>query len=423
MKTASTLFARLALCLIAAGVALGVGTPSEVRLTPPSQLIPAGLFGMHIHHLATTTPWPVVRFANWRLWDAHVNWPDLEPVRGKWDFKTLDLYLDMAGQHHVDLLLPLALSPPWASARPDERSNYALGNAAEPKDMSDWRDYVRTVGTRYKGRVHEYEIWNEPNVKGFWSGSTEQMVELVREAAKVLKQVDPNIRLISPSATGPHGVEWLDQFLAAGGGAYADVIGYHFYVTPNPPEEMVAMVSDVRRVMKKYGVNDKPVWDTETGWGIQNQLSKVGPGWYGTPISIEDAAAYVARAYVLLWASGVARFYWYAWDNGNAGLTERDGKTLKAPAQAYGELEDWLLGAVMKSCASDETDTWTCEISRGDTYRAWVLWNPNTVRRFTPPATWKIVQVRELPGEVHKLVRGEQADIGPTPSLFENRSR
>src|SRR5258708_39769235 len=118
---------------------------AQIRLNPTGNPIPPIFFGMHIHHMLTgaaqPTPWPAIPFGSWRLWDAYVVWPALEPEKGKWNFSTLDKYVAMAEEHHVEILLTLGLTPPWASTRPEEKSGYSPGNAAEPKNMSDWQDF------------------------------------------------------------------------------------------------------------------------------------------------------------------------------------------------------------------------------------------------------------------------------------------
>jgi len=97
---------------------------SSIDLQPPAGAIPATYFGLHIHRATTTTPWPVIPFGAWRLWDAGVSWSDLEPRNSNWDFRLLDQYVTLAQKHNVDLLLPLGFTPTWASARPNEISSY-----------------------------------------------------------------------------------------------------------------------------------------------------------------------------------------------------------------------------------------------------------------------------------------------------------
>lgn len=383
--------------------------------------IPATLFGMHMHHLveqppqvSTKTPWPAVSFSTWRLWDAYVAWSNLEPKKGEWNFKTLDKYLELAKKHQVEILLPLALSPKWASARPQEPSAYGSysGAAAEPKNIEDWRNYVRTVATRYKGRIHYYELWNEANWYHYFTGTIDQMLELSREAYQILKEVDPSITVVSPSPANlsGEGLSWLDEFLTKGGGDYVDVIGYHFYFHVNPPEKIVPLIRKAREIMAKHGQGDKPLWNTEAGWSQPKPFP-----------SDEQGAAYVARSYILNWDSGVSRFYWYAWDNRDwvsLYMTEPDIKTLKPAAKAYAEVQKWLVGAQMSACQSNGQQTWTCPLTRPGGYRGWIVWNPDRQMEFQVPENWRIKQVRELSGDRRNL-RGSRIEIGPRPLLFE----
>jgi hypothetical protein len=401
------------------------GVQIQESLQPPQATIPLSLFGMHFHRLATTTPWPENEpIGNWRLLAAYVDWPNLEPSRDKYDFEKLDLYLKLAEQHHVTVILPLVLTPNWASSRPNEPSSYAPGNAAEPKDMADWRDFVRTVGTRYKGRIHEFEIWNEPNLKEFYSGSIPQLVEMARIAYTTLKEIDPSNTVSSPPITSGYGVSWLDSYLKAGGKNYADVIGYHLYVNPKPPELMVPLIKQVKAVMQSNGIGDRPFWNTESGWAIQNAQSAVtaasGSGFNSTVLPLDVASAYVARAYILSWASGVSRFYWYAWDDGIMGLTEADGKTLKPPAIAYREVENWLVGSRMTTCGADQVGNWTCQITRDSGYRGWIVWNPDHSVDFHTPNAWEAREERNLSGTAQKLAIGQSIQIGQAPVLIQN---
>ena len=238
-----------------------------VRTPTPASTIPHTYFGMHIHGMVTPRPgntrpagWPTVPFGSWRLLAAYVDWPQLEPARGQWNFAALDRYLQLAEQHHVEVLLPLVLSPAWASSRPNEKSSYSPGNAAPPANLDDWQTYVRTVATRYKGRISDYEIWNEPSVRTFFSGTPDEMVALTREASRILKEVDPRNVVVSPSAA-EGGTSWLDQFLAAGGGKYVNVIGYHFYVRHDPEAMVPAHWAKVKEYASGKGLH------LETGTG------------------------------------------------------------------------------------------------------------------------------------------------------------
>lgn len=408
-------FSRRAMLLGLAGAgclagltAMGMGGGMAGRqIKPPAGAIPRSYFGLHMHRADAGTPWPPVGFGSWRLWDAYTTWPMLEPQRGAWDFTRLDKYVAMAALTGVDILLPFGLSPAWASARPDEPSAYKPGNAAEPKRLDDWRNYVRTVAERYKGRIRYYELWNEPNLRNFYTGSVESMLELARETYAILKQVDSRNLLAAPAVTeGGKQLEWLDRYLALGGGQFMDILSHHFYVPRAAPEQMLPMVADVRKIMARHGVAYKPLWNTESGWWMENgdgTDSRPAPFTTWKQLGLADAAAYVSRALILGWAVGMERFYWFAWDNHSMGLIEPTTKALKPAGHAFARTRVWLQGAVMTGCEMSD-DVWVCTLNPPDGGKARIVWLENGAPRpWRPPVDWAVGEVTTLDGLRSKL--------------------
>lgn len=407
--------------------------PLSVKLKPQTSIIPASLFSLNVINLEYGAAWPTVPFKSWR--NTYADWSIIEPNKSEWNFKNLDSDIALAQQHGVEMILILKSTPTWASARPTETGCcYPLpwtskGNIAEARNLEDWRNYIRTVATRYKGIVHHYELWNEPNVKRFYSGTVEQLVLLNRAAYQVLKEVDPSITVIS-SAMSPYGdhLRYFEDYFVQGGGNYADVIGYHFYVAPKSPEAMLPIIQQVQALMVKYKLNSKPLWNTETGWKIINRDKNINDEeWAGKALSSLDACSYIARSYILSWAAGVERLYWYAWGHRSMGLTEYDARTPKPFATAYTEVQKWLVGAQMTSCQSDQQNTWVCELKRdaygSDSvlrdYLAWMVWNPDKSFSFNLPQTWGVQQVRDLSGTKRSLSGVNQIEISPSPLLLE----
>ena len=298
---------------------------------------------MHIHRAGNPVPWPSVPVGSWRFWDAHVAWADMAPHKGEYHFEYLDRYLALAEEHNAEVLYPLGLTPRWASSRPDEKSAYQPGWAAEPRDIEDWRNYVTTIVEHCKGRVHAYEIWNEPNYKPFWTGDVDGVLRLTREASQIIRKLDPQAVIVSPAATTASGTKWLAEFLSKGGGQFVDVIGYHFYVNTQPPEAILPIIAQVKKIMADNHQSAKPLWNTEIGWLRPSQFA-----------SEDLCAAYLARTYILAWAAGVQRTYWYAWDSGPPlEMVEHDFRTLKPAGQAYGVIHSWLVGARLNNCRMD----------------------------------------------------------------------
>lgn len=365
-------------------------------------------FGLHIHRavaMSSAEPrsdWPTVHFGSWRLWDAHVAWPDLEPTRGHWNFARLDALCQLAHAHGVTVLLPLGLTPQWASSRPNERSNYGLGNQAQPADTADWRRYVDTVAKRYRGQIEAYEIWNEPNVGGFYSGTPQELTELARIAFDAVKRASPAASVLTPAPSGvPGGLDWLANYLSLGGLKYADAIAFHFYVTPREPEDMFRAVQQVQELIGVSSADHVPVWNTETGWLIQNAMTRVEPS--GPPGSfasrvLDDttAAAFVARSLILGRCGSLSRFYWYAWDNGKMGLTEADGRLVKLSGHAYEAVSRWLVGAKIRSCQSSSNGTWIVRLERSGKPSSAIVWSTKGSRIFAFPDSVTLVASFEL---------------------------
>lgn len=351
---------------------------APLQVSNPSS-IPLHYFGLHIHRADAGTVWPNVPFGSWRLWDAYVGWAQLEPERDKWNFSRLDRYVGMAKLANVELLLPLAITPNWASARPQEASAYRPGNSAEPASIEDWRNYVATLGQRYKGKIRQYEIWNEPSDRTHYSGDIDKLVELTCEAHRILKEIDPSIIVVSPASAGGGGhIEYLDRFLAAGGKNCIDVVAHHFYVFRYSPEAMLPMIRQVRAVMTKHGIADKPLWNTETGWWIENsdgtpdQAMVAKGGWKKLALAPESGD-YLLQALILARAAGVDRFYWYAWDNGSLGMIEATSKKPKPMVDTWQQTVSRLLNARQLQCTRN-TEMWRCSFVRQDGANDQITW-------------------------------------------------
>ncbi len=378
-------------------IACAMTPASGAERVGPSAPLDRAYFGMHIHHLGHRTAWPAgIDIGALRLWDTFTSWLDLEPARGDWRFERLDFIVGEAQARAVPVLLTLGATPRWASARPDEPCSYGKGCAAEPRHLADWERYVRTVASRYRGRIECYEIWNEfqlpftedPADIGrtihFYSGDVKQLVTLAQAAYAQIKAVDPGACVASPSVhSSGDWIAKLDRYFAAGGAAVTDVVSFHFYF--GTPEELPRLIASVRAVMRKHGLADKPLWNTEAGLFIDDPNEPESAG--GLPP--RTASAYVLRSLALAAASGVSRFYWYAWDNRKMGLAANFGRQPNAAATGFVAASRWLRGASVSACRRDPaTSVWVCELAGADD-RAWIVWSEargGTARAFEVPA-------------------------------------
>ncbi|MDQ1708659.1 MAG: polysaccharide biosynthesis protein PslG [Frankiaceae bacterium] len=370
-------------------------------------------FGLHIHSPASN--WPAVAFGSTRLWDSGVTWKQLQPSRGTWSFSALDAQVAQANAAHKDIIMVLGVTPVWAAARPAETANYGAGSASEPKNLDDWTAYVRTLAERYRGKITQWELWNEPNAVLFWSGGPAAMVPLAKAAYGVLKATDPGNVVLSPGiiVRTENSPLWLDQYLAAGGGQYADVIAAHFYVkTGQRPEHLRPSIERIQAIMAARGVAGKPLWNTESSYGQVRSPAEI----FAEPL----ASAYVARSMALFAGHGLQRVVWYAWDDhGFTGLylTRPGGQPTEA-GRVFGLMSTWLVGARGYGCTRIDSGksegAFACAFSRGDE-RFQILWHPGTTVQYAVPAGYRTL--RKLDGSSAALTTST-VPVAPVPVLI-----
>ena len=385
--------AAIPLCLLMQ-VAPGPTTTSLSNL--PKTTVPDTYFGLNSAGKAWAHPWPTLEPGAIRVFDSA--WVVIEPQRGQWVFEHLDQDVEEARKHGQDLDLVLTSTPVWASARPAE------GTRAEAADMKDWEEYVGTIAKRYKGRVHTYELWNEPNLKSSYSGDIPHLVALSKAAYRVLKQTDPSIVVISPALASVNAFAYIRPFLEAAGAGTFDVLGFHFYdnlgIPSIHPENIVGTTAQLRRVLTSVGLASTPIWNTESGYYIESapqaryHNTHFPNGVQVLPQSVAVAA--LGRAYILGWAAGIQRFYWYAWGEPAYALVDDNGTTEKDTTLAYKTVRRWLLGKRYLDVTRSASGRWIVHIEDAHHKPAWIIWNETGTENFETPKEWSVSQSEDL---------------------------
>jgi hypothetical protein len=205
----------------------------------------------------------------------------------------------------------------------------------------------------------------------------------------------------------------MEAYLAAGGGKYADVIGVHMYNAV--PEDDVQGAELFRALLARYKMDKKPVWNTETGWGFDGKSNDA------------EVSAYVVRAYLLNWASGFHRYYWYSWNQTSQLGVRPDAQgrftVLTPAARAYEQVQKWLLGAKMLSCGMDARGVWTAVLLRPDGAKSWIVWSAGAQQDISLSPTWKVRQSQELTGKVTPLGNQKTLSVGAAPLLLTTSAK
>jgi hypothetical protein len=127
---------------------------------------------------------------------------------------------------------------------------------------------VRKIVEHFKADVKYYEPRNEPN----YGASGAQFVEKeLKPFHKLVKSVGPDLKVMGPGTVsiGPnnHGLNWIEDFLKAGGHQYLDAFSFHAYNTVNGDLWLARKALDsLTELLKKYGADKLEKWQTEQGF-------------------------------------------------------------------------------------------------------------------------------------------------------------
>jgi hypothetical protein len=370
-----------------------------------SSKLPEQFFGMNVLHAINRTPWPTAKIASIRLWDTDdTSWSHIEPARGKFDWDGLDRWLTLAGRHKVEVVYTFGRVPKWANGNKHQ--------SVPPIDLEDWDAFVRAIVRHAKGRIVAWELWNEPNDPSFWTGDLNTLLQMSQRAYRIIKAEQPSAIVLTPSATWHENVspsQWFRQYFSAGGGSFADVIAFHGYVG-TAPEGLTREVENIRKAAADSSI-EKPLWDTESSWGIDAKLND--------PAS---QAAFLARSYILHASQGVHRFYWYAWDGSDGGATsDQSWGTLwehidgvREPGRVLTTVANWLRDAELPLICQTSKTVWTCILNNEST----IVWDSASDHPYSVDS--RFTRYHDLAGHVHPVAANKIVPIGPSPILLNS---
>jgi hypothetical protein len=228
-----------------------------------------------------------------------------------WD--KYDNIVALAERYHVGILARLGVPPAWS------QPSGALVGHAPPADFQDFVNYATAVAARYKGRIHYYQVWNEPNIYPEWGEQAvnpQAYTDLLCRTYRALKAVDPSISVISAtlaqtielSDANLNDLVFLQRMYDAGAARCFDILGAQGYGLFSGPTDRrmrptvinFSHVLWLRDMMIANGDAAKPIWIGEVAWnpvpdeattpGIQDRLR------YGQ-VTEEQAARYAVEAY------------------------------------------------------------------------------------------------------------------------------
>jgi len=208
-----------------------------------------------------------------------------------------------------DFLVEAGLDPileinpmPAALASGDQTICWYKGNVTPPQSYAQWEHFLRAFVVHFAERYGiarlrqwYFEVWNEPNLRNiFWSGAQQEYFQLYASCAKVLKELDKDLRVGGPAGAGDGWNLDLARY-CRDNQAPLDFISYHVYpvfeteckesraanISTALPAgmNMVEAMKTAKRNLAAEGFGDLPIFITE--WNSQCQDQEKRIRWSG----------------------------------------------------------------------------------------------------------------------------------------------
>jgi len=152
-------------------------------------------------------------------------------------------------------------------------------NVTPPRDYKQWATLIERFVSHAVERYGErevskwfFEVWNEPNLKKFWTGSQRDYFKLYHHTAEAIKKISPSLKVGGPATAKS---EWIEEFVdfCERNDVPADFVSTHHY--PNDGFEgdshdtELQLFQSQRGIMREVAQNtrsharNRPVYYTE----------------------------------------------------------------------------------------------------------------------------------------------------------------
>ncbi|SOD99390.1 GH39 family glycosyl hydrolase [Spirosoma fluviale] len=181
-------------------------------------------------------------------------WDKTEKIKGQYDWAWLDHIID---DSHKRGLKPWLQTSYGNHNYPNGGgSNLGAGVPTSPEALAAWDRWVEALVKRYKNKVVDWEIWNEPNFGDNLENTPEKSAAMNIRTIDIIKRIQPEAK-VSGLSLGHIGLDYADAFFKVLAEKKKinlfDNFTYHDY-TYNP-DSHYPKVMQLRAVLDKYAPN------------------------------------------------------------------------------------------------------------------------------------------------------------------------
>ncbi len=189
-------------------------------------------------------------------------WATTEREKGRYDFRWLDRAIEDARGRGLEILLETSYGNPIYPGGGGRGLSGGFPTSEEA--LAAWDKWVETTAERYKGKVRDWGMWNEPD--GNKAHTPEMTADLNIRTAEIIRRVIPDARIAGAVLCGPKpdwAEGWLKRVTAQDKASLFTWFVYHGY-TRNPDEGHYENVEKVKALIQQYAPAIK-LWQGEAG--------------------------------------------------------------------------------------------------------------------------------------------------------------
>jgi len=204
---------------------------------------------------------------------VQTGWARCEKVKGVYEFGWIDEVVDSLLKIGIQPWFNLGYGNPRYTPKADET---AVGwvPVFDEEAMKAWLAYTGKLAEHFQGRVTHWEIWDEPNHKGFWrpgEPDAASYAKLVAQTAPVIRERVPGAVIIGCGFAGtPH--DFFQTCLENGLAKHVDKVSYHPYRSI-PEQGYDKDVRKLRQILKEHDAGHVGLWQGENGCPSQKGSS------------------------------------------------------------------------------------------------------------------------------------------------------
>lgn len=181
---------------------------------------------------------------------AYVDLGDSTGKRRTYDWYQVDRVLNAAESRDMKVTFVITQTPDWVHPNLEQKISEPWKRICYPPrgstQLRHWSNFIRDLVGRYKGRVNQYQIWNEPNHSFFWrpNPNPTEYAALLREAYLSAKSVNPQAAIVY-AGLSTNDLGYLGRYYRVARSNYPnaayhdyffDVLGVHPYSGDRSPD-------------------------------------------------------------------------------------------------------------------------------------------------------------------------------------------